>query len=80
MTAPERIIARLAAIQPSRNRAQARNAEVRLNSDGNPRGAHPKMHNGTAFRHGTRVRAPRIAAPRPWRAPQVICRPLKSHR
>jgi hypothetical protein len=68
MTAPECLRAYPVAVQLLRRRAPARNAEVRLNSDGNPHGAHPKMHNATAFRHGTRVRAPRTVAPRPWYA------------
>jgi hypothetical protein len=80
MTVPERLSAHLVSIQLSRRRAPARNAEVRSNSDHDCHDSRSKVQNGSAFRPGTGVRAPRTVAPRPCSTIQVICRPLKSHR
>lgn len=79
MTVPERLNAR-ATVHPSRHRAPARNAEVRLNSDNDRDDTRPKTQNGSAFSHGAGVQSPQAVAPRPCKTPPAICRPLKSHR
>jgi hypothetical protein len=80
MTPPERLNAPPAAIHHPRRRAPARNAEVRLNSDGDHDDARPKRQNRPELSHGTGVRGPRVVAPRPYSTPLAICRRLKSHR
>jgi hypothetical protein len=79
MTAHERL-ARPATVHFSRHRAQARNAQLRSNSDIQRGDACPKIPNGSASGHGTEVPVPRTVAPRLRSTPLVICRPLKSHR
>jgi hypothetical protein len=63
MTAPEHLNDRTAAIQRSRRRAPARNAEVHSNSDIDRDDTRPKMQNRPAFATRIGVRATRTFAP-----------------
>ena len=72
MTAPERLSARQAAIQPSRRRAPTRNAELRLNPSASSHDAQPKMQCKPTFNREVRTQATPKAAPRP-RSSRTCC-------
>lgn len=65
MTAPERLNAPPASIHPSRRRAPAPNAEVRLNSDNDRNNRCPNMQNKPAFHSPARVGAAATLTLRP---------------
>ena len=79
MTVPEWLSVCPVAVHPSRRRAPARNAEVRMNSDKDRGDAGLEIPNKPTFNPVSGVCSIRATAPRPYSTTQAICRPLKSH-
>jgi hypothetical protein len=79
MTVPECLSVRPVAVRPSRRRAPARNAEVRVNADNDRGDAGLEIPNKPTFNPVSEVRGTRTIAHRPYSTPQAICRPLKPH-
>jgi len=80
MTVLECLLVRPVAVHPSRRRAPARNAEVRVTSDNDRGDAGLEIPNRPTFNPVSRVRGTRTIAPRPYSTPQAFCHQLKSHR
>jgi hypothetical protein len=70
MTVPECLSVRPVAVHPSRRRAPARNAEVRVNSDKERGDAGLEIPNKPTFKPVSGVRATRTIAPRPYSTPR----------
>jgi|GEM_PF-2896621 hypothetical protein len=67
MTVPEYHSVRPVAVDPSRRRAPARNAEVRVNSDNDRGDGSLQIPNRPTFGPVTGARSPRSIAARPYR-------------
>jgi hypothetical protein len=70
MTVLECLLVRPVAVHPSRRRAPARNAEVRVNSDNDRGDAGLEIPNKPTFNPVSGVRGTRTIAPRPYSPPR----------